>query len=1075
LVHIGLDEELGMGVTAVDHEVLKDWKEKPWTRRVRKSHGRHTQEHKYWISEYRTTDAWHNVPSRWFTTQQEHPEEEFDNPEDARHFLHEAPQSVQNLFDALLAEGVVEGPRIHESIFLRAWYVHHLHSPQCFQYRVIEINGHWRHWHNDIISAWRDRVRPEEEAIYDIVHPNPPRRAPPQGFMFDIILSQGLEAPRRAGLVTILQRDDRAQRANYAVAASLPEIVSGYQIVQSAEYTHECNVHQCIIRHARERLPYTMAPVHDMQDGDSFTVAVHTRADSSGGHPETTPDPQAEVSHERNDSMPDGGEQHDQDPDPEEQSQVPSPSLASTSDIRAGVHIHRLGHPQTFGRPRWDTAEHVLHDVAMILQVPFHHLTHCHHVQVPPADTAEHEDSIIVQHINDIPVGSTEKLILVDVETHAQQSSVTWPRAPAVSRQVFKVVPVLVRRHLLHLTHTAAYCDWSPQECLVFCNHELWHLHEQGPRRITHGMYFKIIVPPPPNRQWEISHAIRVFHEALNLFDSPEATRIAEHILNENRPWPPEEVPPHRQCKGTEIHRDIDVPMMFAPGVPMRRLRPRHDGEETWFWELGQLFADQAEVEVIEGDAYLYIQTWYIDHDRHPICRRPRPMRLESPSITWIDDFRHEWRDLLDPSTDFSIHMVRPRPPQYRHHNYACHILLEQHRHRGLAAGVLTAMIAHPDRDAIIQSAFSTTRHVRQQDLIDLMAIEHICTGRRCTAYHDQEPIHLVVATEVRSGFSIRINVGPADMQLPVLPGGQGYFDDIVLMQRPRSESAPTTTDRPTSIAACDPFVFNPNAAVFHPGEISLQDTSEFVQDLHAIWIVNARSWDRETPMVTFLTWFVDHRQHYPHCLAARSVALTHQFTTWEREVQRVWRDVWDEQLSHELHVVIPTPPDLERGIAGHILVVQAPHETWVTSLVTIYDSFLGRAMDYMMRVAVTTDERIYLEQVVSHCGYELVEGRLNPNVPCRAWIDGHPLQSGHPWPGRSGHEITLRIDRQTVRLADVMHDEHALLQLPHNLGLTQGRTQISLEELLPSDLHDSSDSLQSQYASGVGHTSGSH
>ncbi|CAL1171631.1 unnamed protein product [Cladocopium goreaui] len=396
---------------------------------------------------------------------------------------------------------------------------------------------------------------------------------------------------------------------------------------------------------------------------------------------------------------------------------------------------------------------------------------------------------------------------------HAQQSSVTWPRAPAVSRQVFKVVPVLVRRHLLHLTHTAAYCDWSPQECLVFCNHELWHLHEQGPRRITHGMYFKIIVPPPPNRQWEISHAIRVFHEALNLFDSPEATRIAEHILNENRPWPPEEVPPHRQCKGTEIHRDIDVPMMFAPGVPMRRLRPRHDGEETWFWELGQLFADQAEVE---------------------------------------------------------------------------------------------------------------------------------------------EPIHLVVATEVRS------------------------------------------------------------------------------------------------------------------------VALTHQFTTWEREVQRVWRDVWDEQLSHELHVVIPTPPDLERGIAGHILVVQAPHETWVTSLVTIYDSFLGRAMDYMMRVAVTTDERIYLEQVVSHCGYELVEGRLNPNVPCRAWIDGHPLQSGHPWPGRSGHEITLRIDRQTVRLADVMHDEHALLQLPHNLGLTQGRTQISLEELLPSDLHDSSDSLQSQYASGVGHTSGS-
>lgn len=771
LVHIGLDEELCMGVSVIEHEVLKSWNEKPWTRRV------YPNDEK-WISKHRTTDAWHNVPSRLITPQQNHNEEEFDNPEDAQHFLHEAPQSVQNLSDALLAEGVVEGPRIHESIFLRAWYVHHLHSPQCFHFRVIEINGHWRHWHHDIVSAWRDRIWPDEEAIYDIVHPNPPRRASPQDFLFDIILSQGLDAPRRAGLVTILQRDDRAQRANYAVAVSLPEDVSGYQIVQSADYTHECNVHQCTVRHARVVLPYTMAPVHHMQDGDSFVVAVRTRDEANGEHAESISGGYQAANQMRNDT----GPGDDEDPDPEDHSQVPSPSVASTSDLRMGVHIHRLGHLQTFGRPRWDTAEHVLQDVAAIIQVPYHHLMYCHHVQVPPVDTAEHEDSIIVQHVNDIPVGSTEQLILVDVEMHVQHSSITMPRAPVVSRQVFKVVPVLVRRHLLHLTRTAAYCDWSPQECLVYCNRELWHLHEHGPRRITHGMYFRIVVPPPPNNRWEISHAIRVFHEALDLFEHPEAAQIAEHVLNENQPWPPSEASTGRQCKGNENQGDIDVPMMLGPNVPMRRLRPLHDGDETWFWELGQLFSDQAEVEVIEGDAYLYIQTWFVDHERHPICRRPRPMRLESPSITWIDDFRHEWRDLLDPRAEFSIHAVRPRPPQYRHHNYACHILLEQHGHRGLAAGALTAMIAHPTRDAILQSAFSTPRHVRRQDLIDVMEIEHLCTGRRCTAYHDQEPIHLVVATEVQSGFSIRIHIGPVNEQLPVLPRGQGYFDDIVFI-----------------------------------------------------------------------------------------------------------------------------------------------------------------------------------------------------------------------------------------------------------------------------------------------------
>ena len=42
----------------------------------------------------------------------------------------------------------------------------------------------------------------------------------------------------------------------------------------------------------------------------------------------------------------------------------------------------------------------------------------------------------------------------------------------------------------------------------------------------------------------------------------------------------------------------------------------------------------------------------------------------------------------------FSVYIVKPRPPQYRHYGYACHILLEQNRAPGQAAGVLTALLA---------------------------------------------------------------------------------------------------------------------------------------------------------------------------------------------------------------------------------------------------------------------------------------------------------------------------------------------------------------------------------------------
>ena len=709
--------------------------------------------------------------------------------------------------------------------------MHHLFQPQCFQYRVIEINGHWRHWHAEIIGAWRDRITNEDPVIYDLVHPDPPRVASPQSFLFDIIVAQGLDAPRRGGLVTILQRDNPAH-VLFAVAVSLPELTSGYQIAQSAEYTHECNIHRCIIRHAQEQLPYTMTPVHQMQDGDSFVVTVATSTNEEGIHLDHNPQ-DFTCNDVHDDEMPEHDDSHDIEPEDLE-SQVPSPSAGSTPASHQGVHIHRLGHNQIFARPRWDTVEHILWDVALIVGIPFDQLSHCHHLHLAPNDVAEHEDSIIIQHINDIPpAGSTEQMVLVDVEMHSQQSSSVVPRAPAVSRQVHRVVPTLVRRHLLLLTRTAAYCDWHPQECIVFCNRHVWNEHDIGPRRITHGMYFRIILPPPPVRTWEISRAVKIFHEAFELFDHDIAGRVAEHILNENQVWPPvvatDADSSRRECKGADLEGEIDVPIMLAPSVRNRRPRPVHDGTERWLWELGHIFSSQATAEAFEDEIYLYVQTWYIDHERYAVCRTPRPIRLARHSIEWIDDFRHEWRDLMDPSVFFSIHVVKPRPPQLRHHGYACHILLEQNRPRGSAAGILTAILESYNRDAIIQGAFSTPRFLRRQDIVDLLEVERFCTGRRCSAYYHHEPVHLILATEVDTGFSRRLTISPPADQLPRAPQEPGYFDEIVFMQVPSRkpvndaiDANSCATDLPVRTAERaqfdPPFIFNPNAAVFVPG-----------------------------------------------------------------------------------------------------------------------------------------------------------------------------------------------------------------------------------------------------------------
>jgi hypothetical protein len=175
--------------------------------------------------------------------------------------------------------------------------------------------------------------------------------------------------------------------------------------------------------------------------------------------------------------------------------------------------------------------------------------------------------------------------------------------------------------------------------------------------------------------------------------------------------------------------------------------------------------------------------------------------------------------------------------------------------------------------------------------------------------------------------------------------------------------------------------------------------------------------------------------------LEGRSITLASNFANWEAIIKAVWHDMVDPDQIHEMYVIIP--PNLERAIAGHILIVQAPHVSWVSGLVTVYDNFIGRRSQHMTRLVITTAEHIHIEHVVSSCGYDLAQGQLDPNIPSQVWIDGHELLSGHPWPGRSGHEITLQIRRLVVPLPIRQAPQ------PVNEGVTLLQTALSRKRTL--------------------------
>ena len=196
-----------------------------------------------------------------------------------------------------------------------------------------------------------------------------------------------------------------------------------------------------------------------------------------------------------------------------------------------------------------------------------------------------------------------------------------------------------------------------------------------------------------------------------------------------------------------------------------RRLRPVHDGTDQWLLDLGQLFSESAEVETFDGEAFVYVQTWYIDHHRHTVCRRPRPVRLDSHSVAWIDDFRHTWRDLMDFDVFFSIHVVKPRPPQYRHHNYVCHIVIEQNRHVGQAAGILTALLSGYTQDGILQGAFQLQGSSENRTWLTFLKwslsaqeddVLHITTWNQCTQWLPLKSLRVSASacTLIRSTFN---------------------------------------------------------------------------------------------------------------------------------------------------------------------------------------------------------------------------------------------------------------------------------------------------------------------------------
>ena len=269
----------------MNHDVLLDWtasEGKPWTvpEQLRRNRSETSDPSAPPIAVCKVSDDWHHpLPGG---RDPAGPNDPGDGDQEALPILVDPPSFIQDLLQVADRNGIFSDADGTDVLRVRTWYVHHAQLQRQTIFRILELHEGWRSWEADLVSSWRDFIMPNQILEYHLVRPDPYRGYLTHMVHADLILSQGDWMPRGPGLITVHYQGHRAPPLNYAVAASLPQRVSGVDLVVVADGMQWCNspTHRCRINFGWDTIPFTTVPTHRMFAAHSFVCHVFHREDS---------------------------------------------------------------------------------------------------------------------------------------------------------------------------------------------------------------------------------------------------------------------------------------------------------------------------------------------------------------------------------------------------------------------------------------------------------------------------------------------------------------------------------------------------------------------------------------------------------------------------------------------------------------------------------------------------------------------------------------------------------------------------------------------------------------------------
>lgn len=732
-VLIGLDDSLSMTSWKVAHDELCLAHAKPWgwyfsndtwdydhhddcyrPRRLNRSEGEHFVSCSPGIITLRTNDAWHHpLPADALGPGEGDAEPDPDVIPDPIH----APRFIQDLMDLARRHDAFDELDLVDEIGLfrvRTWYLHHRDHQRNFHPRILEFEEDWRRWEIDIGSAWRDFIHPNEEIQIHVIAPDPYKGYMTRPAHADLVISQGHWLPRFSSVITVHKNSRMHAPHSFAIASSLERRVSGVKIATDADVIHWCNHPgtRCTITHDWNEIPFTLQPTHEVFAGQSLVIQIvdanpslmHTGR-PAGDH-EDARQPTGANHHEGDFDMTESPGQHDHYEHSERLGHSPSGSSLHSSDL--SLMIYRLEAPDVHCFSQGNNYVAILNAAIRACRLPRRFVRCFHTTTVTPVGVEEdQETAIILQTINDIPAGSADKLVLVDIEIHYHPLRTGLVVPAAHSRKVMKVNPHMHRNQLLLLTGLFDYCQLQMDRCTIFFNHVIWAVQDRRVLDIGHGNYFRIVVPPPLEESLDTEIAIGIARDIAG--DQVDIGPMATDCAPSLSLWQMNALFSNRLVAGPTVHKtdpDSDLPWNL-PQPPSRRATQRERGNTLPQGRFAP--GDQRRLEAAleredlieceEEGRIIYLHTWFINHRDLPRCYDGRALRLTDDSSSWLEEITTTWIDLLRPDEPFLIRIVHPQPPCSRFECVQAHLLIEQAARPHLVAGLVSFIDARTGSD----------------------------------------------------------------------------------------------------------------------------------------------------------------------------------------------------------------------------------------------------------------------------------------------------------------------------------------------------------------------------------------